>query len=117
MTIPFIEGKTGLTIHCNYNLIPSSLENLEHHAKLRKYYYKADDWHGICISPINKRMIFGIQLKDKWEYSKEMKDITDKMAKPLVIFNPKTVTKPKKIGANEMCSCGSGQKYKRCCRK
>lgn len=29
----------------------------------------------------------------------------------------KTVVKPKKIGRNEPCTCGSGKKYKQCCGK
>lgn len=29
----------------------------------------------------------------------------------------KTVVKPKKIGRNEPCPCGSGKKYKNCCGK
>jgi len=29
----------------------------------------------------------------------------------------KQVIKPKKIGRNEPCPCGSGKKYKKCCGK
>ncbi|WP_058486645.1 SEC-C metal-binding domain-containing protein [Defluviitalea phaphyphila] len=33
------------------------------------------------------------------------------------INKSKTVVKPKKIGRNEPCPCGSGLKYKKCCGK
>ena len=29
----------------------------------------------------------------------------------------KTIVKPKKIGRNDPCPCGSGRKYKQCCGK
>jgi preprotein translocase subunit SecA len=29
--------------------------------------------------------------------------------------SPKTQKKDKKIGRNDLCPCGSGKKYKRCC--
>lgn len=44
---------------------------------------------------------------------------TDENPVPLVDFlpnlNSSTVTKEKKVGRNEPCSCGSGKKYKKCC--
>ena len=30
-------------------------------------------------------------------------------------FNPRQLKKQPKIGRNDTCSCGSGEKYKRCC--
>ena len=40
---------------------------------------------------------------------------------PLVHFLPdlttSTITKNKKVGRNDLCPCGSGKKYKKCCGK
>ena len=39
-------------------------------------------------------------------------DITDL---EILLNPPKTITAEKKIGRNELCPCGSGKKYKKCC--
>ena len=39
-------------------------------------------------------------------------DITDL---EILMNPPKTRTAEKKIGRNELCPCGSGKKYKKCC--
>ena len=41
----------------------------------------------------------------------------NKYLKNLKPFNFDTIKKPKKIGRNEPCPCGSGKKYKKCCGK
>ena len=41
-------------------------------------------------------------------------DITDL---EILLNPPKTRTVEKKIGRNELCPCGSGKKYKKCCGK
>ena len=41
-------------------------------------------------------------------------DITDL---EILLNPPKTRTAEKKIGRNELCPCGSGKKYKKCCGK
>lgn len=116
ITIQFKEGNTGLTIHCSYKKNEPALDELAWHAELRKYSCRADNWHGIRIDPESKRILSGIQLNNNWEYSEEMEDLTGKMAKPSRGLNFKTKVKPKKVGANEQCPCGSSKKYKKCCR-
>lgn len=116
ITIPFEDGNTGLTIHCSYEQNEAALDELAAHAQLRKYSCRADSWHGIRIDPESKRILSGVQFNDNWEYLEEMENITGRMAKPLKSLNFKTKVKPKKIGANEQCPCGSSKKYKKCCR-
>jgi len=41
-------------------------------------------------------------------------DITDL---EILLNKPKTMTAEKKFGRNELCPCGSGKKYKKCCGK
>lgn len=43
--------------------------------------------------------------------SDKMKEITNNWRKSKIVVNPV------KIGRNEMCFCGSGKKYKKCCGK
>ena len=57
--------------------------------------------------------------KHGWKYKIELvkdkpEDITDL---EILLNPPKTIVAEKKIGRNEPCPCGSGKKYKKCCRK
>ena len=52
-----------------------------------------------------------------WKYSIELdadkpEDVNDL---ELLLNPPKTKIAEKKVGRNEPCPCGSGQKYKKCC--
>ena len=54
-----------------------------------------------------------------WKYTIELKpdkpeDITDL---EILLNPPKSKTTEKKVGRNEPCPCGSGNKYKKCCGK
>ena len=55
--------------------------------------------------------------ENNWKYKIELapvnpEDITDLE----ILLNPiKTKIAEKKVGRNEPCPCGSGQKYKKCC--
>jgi len=50
------------------------------------------------------------QISQKW------KKLEDEMLKAQQNLKPKPIKNTKKIGPNEKCPCGSGKKYKKCCR-
>jgi len=57
--------------------------------------------------------------KNDWKYSIELdsdkpEDINDL---EMLLNPPKTMIAEKKVGRNELCPCGSGKKYKKCCGK
>jgi len=57
--------------------------------------------------------------KHGWKYTiglepDKPEDITDL---EILLNPPKTVVAEKKVGRNDPCPCGSGQKYKKCCEK
>ena len=57
--------------------------------------------------------------KNGWEYTIELdqdkpEDITDL---EILLSWPKPKEAGKKVGRNEPCPCGSGDKYKKCCGK
>lgn len=113
---------TGLTIHCNEDSLEVAGDRLRGLCTLRKYEQKANSWFGICISPKNSKLKFGISLTEPWEHSIEMDEATKRMPKPQQrLHNTKNInftTKinhSKKIGRNERCFCGSEKKYKYCC--
>jgi SWIM/SEC-C metal-binding protein len=54
-----------------------------------------------------------------WKYTIELEpdkpeDITDL---EILLNPPKSKIAEKKVGRNELCPCGSGNKYKKCCGK
>lgn len=106
----------GLTIHCNNDELSEASRILKSHAELRKYYCKVPEWHGICIDPQTKKIRFGINLNHEWQFSEKMENKLSTMAKPSGQINLKTKVKPPKVGVNDDCPCGSGKKYKKCCR-
>jgi len=68
-----------------------------------------------------KRMkeVTSIFEKNGWKYiieleSKKQEDITDL---EILLNPPKQKIAEKKVGRNEPCPCGSGNKYKKCCGK
>ncbi|BDX19579.1 prepilin peptidase [Halopseudomonas aestusnigri] len=117
LTIAIGARSTGLTVHCNSDPIAVAGPKLERHAERRKYSQKAKEWFGICIDPETKKLKFGLKLLYEWEQSDELDRILADAPKPQRKINIGTVVKGRKIGRNEICLCGSGVKYKKCCLK
>ncbi len=124
ISLPLLEQKTGLTIHCNEDEFEFAYKKLVTHCEKRKYACKADSWVGCCFSPIKGKLRFSTYHESQWCKSEKMEELSADL-KPL---SPKNVVrdvrklsfgnKPsisKKIGRNEACPCGSGKKYKHCC--
>lgn len=125
-TLPILEEKTGLTVHCNEYDSESASRRLLVHCEKRKYTCKANTWVGLCFSPLNRRFRFSIFLDSPWKRSTDMDKIVGDLptiSKEHEVKNGKVnfksirnkAKKRKKIGRNEPCPCGSGKKYKRCC--
>lgn len=58
-----------------------------------------------------------VEFKDLAEtVSKKMKAFSKELQKAHDKLYPKPITNTKKVGVNEKCPCGSGKKYKKCCR-
>jgi hypothetical protein len=113
---------TGLTIHSNDEPDNISVPRLNSHCERRKYKQKANQWFGVCVGTNRPRVRFGVNKDFQWVQSDEMDDLTKDMPdpQPQLKGNKKinfrtVVRKNKKIGRNEECSCGSGEKYKKCC--
>ncbi|MFC3108525.1 SEC-C metal-binding domain-containing protein [Undibacterium arcticum] len=117
LTIGLKSAGTGLTVHCNDDPIRIAGPRLQAHCKRRKYTERAATWFGICVLPSDTSLRFGLNLNFKWERSDEMDTLTQNLAKPGKLHDllKRTVAKERKIGRNEICKCGSGKKYKKCC--
>lgn len=117
LTIGLGRGGTGFTVHCNDDPIEIAGPALEKHCHARKYTEHAQTWFGVCVRPSDTSLRFGLNLDYKWERSDEMDTLTQKLAKPGKVSDllKTSVGKKRKIGRNELCPCGSGRKYKKCC--
>lgn len=112
------ESQIGITIHINNMNLHQAKEKLFAHSSLRKYKEKSNLWFGMIIQPNDRKEAVIKELlilKDNWEYDVLLEDgkkiLSDKYNYDL----NKKVKISTKIGRNEQCPCGSGNKYKKCC--
>lgn len=117
-TIGMGSGETGITFHCNPSSDRSAARTLLVHCEKRKYTQRAPTWFGVSLSP-EGNLQFGVTLATPWSKSAEMDVLTEHMRPPTRVATAvKSLEKslrPKKYGRNDLCSCGSKMKYKKCC--
>lgn len=108
-------GRSGLTVHCSSEPDFVAKVTLQRHVQRRKYISKADTWFGLCLDG-SGAIRFGVNLKHLWKHDYELAAITANSAKVSsnVEFRDGRMRR-KKVGRNELCPCGSGKKFKRCC--
>jgi hypothetical protein len=115
LTLAFDEGDTGLTVHCGTLPNSEAAEKLSHHCKLRKYACGAGSWFGLVVRAEDGLPKFGLNLRFPWSQDDLMDEATKGMAQGSNLPSSGAMFKPRKIGRNELCPCGSGRKYKKCC--
>lgn len=119
----FAMGGEGLTVHSSYEPPRQVRDRLEAHVEARKYACKADRWFGLFVDPADGLPLVGFALAFPWKYD----PLRAELARDLPPANarsrlPKTLEgfqharTQRKIGRNDPCFCGSGRKYKMCCR-
>ncbi|MBW0280382.1 SEC-C metal-binding domain-containing protein [Shewanella xiamenensis] len=125
ISLPLLEEKTGLTVHCNEDDNDTAYKRLVTHCEKRKYTCKAESWVGCCFSPTKDKFRFASYHEGKWNQSDEMDRLVADL-KPIspehhiedvrkISFGKQPQIEGRKVGRNEPCPCGSGKKYKRCC--
>jgi len=108
--------ETGFTVHSNTRPVKEAMEQLRIHCEMRKYIEKAKSWYGLCIHPDNGGLRLVIKGEYPWAQSNNMDDLVkSNLLKQKRILGG--VKKKNKMGVNERCSCGSGVKFKKCCKK
>lgn len=116
LTIGLDSGSTGLTIHINEEPISVAGPRLQEHCERRKYSQKATSWFGVCIAPSNMALRFGVCLTYEWKQSAQMDLITRDMQRSGNLAQSLSpIGRKHKLGRNDPCLCGSGNKYKKCC--
>lgn len=118
MSIPSEAEKAGFTIHISGQPEDVAREHLYRHCELRKYDTKSDAWYGVLLAPGSGKMRGALVIKNKWNADERMEAalaaIPRKSMVPLASLSKRV--RRKKIGRNDPCPCGSGKKYKKCCR-
>jgi hypothetical protein len=110
----------GITFYCTNESHHAVIPRLTSYCALRKYKQNAQKWFGICLSPIGPKVMFGVSLIFPWkedpileEKAKVLKEAMP-MDQVIGVLDRGRASK-KKIGRNDLCACGSGLKYKKCC--
>lgn len=117
----FMEGGFGITFHCTDEPVHVAEARLESYCNRRKYKEKAKEWVGLCLSSKGPDVRFGISLNYPWIHDPIMDENTRDMPIPMPTDQAiqellERHNREKKIGRNDPCPCGSGLKYKKCCR-
>ena len=113
--------KTGFTVHCGWENDQDTFERICGHCGLSKHRAGADSWYGIALrpSPIGSlRLAVGVV--GKWEPDPGLDQLVERLGtKPMHKNLRKAISvdgRKRKIGVNQPCPCGSGNKFKRCCQ-
>jgi len=106
--------QAGFTFHYNLDPVLSARLKLEAHCSLRKYIARSDCWFGLVVDPRTGRIRGAMRLQYPWHYDPVMEAHAIQLPKSKpVSINPNGP--PLRIGRNDLCYCGSGKKYKKCC--
>lgn len=111
---------SGVTIMCSGELDGEAAQKLALLCSRRKYQQKANRWFGMCLTPGDAQLRFGLSFSDPWEQDDALDEAAAKMPEPLlpelayerVYRGGRAIPK---VGRNQPCTCGSGRKYKKCC--
>lgn len=114
------DDASGFTIVCSSEPDGEAAQRLAMFCTRRKYRQKADRWFGMCLTPGDAQLRFGLRLSDPWKQDDALEEATANMLEPL----PADIAYERaflggrmrpKVGRNDPCPCGSGRKYKKCC--
>lgn len=115
-SIPMLDAKSGLTIHCRYEADEEAAEHLMAHCQIRKHMTKADSWFGLLIDPDSGHITLSVASDAPWEPDPLLDEAAKHLSgKPMTAWRDMPERLNRKVGRNDPCSCGSGKKYKKCC--
>ncbi|KGR93105.1 SEC-C motif family protein [Burkholderia sp. ABCPW 111] len=119
VTMIFGDG-SGFTVVCSGEPDGVAVPKLASYCTHRKYRQKADRWFGLCLTPQDAQLRFGLRLSNPWAQDDALDAATANMIEPVSVelaykraFRGGRMRT--KVGRNDPCPCGSGRKYKKCC--
>jgi hypothetical protein len=119
-TLGFGAGDAGLTIHCSPGQESDAIEALAGHCRRRKYVHHAANWFGLLVSESDGLPKLSLAVRFPWKHDPGMDVETQGMMIGGTLgvgLPPANNRAPNgtKIGRNDLCLCGSGKKFKKCC--
>jgi hypothetical protein len=118
-SLAFGDTGMGLTVHCNRLPYSLAAQSLQQRCHLRKYDRHASKWFGISIQPGSGTLRFGIMLNYPWQADANVEKAVKDLPTAVLVRSFRKLASTRsgkiKVGRNEPCPCGSGQKYKKCC--
>jgi hypothetical protein len=105
-------------VHCSDEPEEAARGRLAGHCLRRKYAHKAGSWFGLCLLPSDLRIRFGVHVNFEWQQDEMMEAATRGMRQESNLgeeLEELRSLKRAKIGRNDLCPCGSGRKFKKCC--
>lgn len=69
----------GLTVSCTNDTFDVARLSLKKHCYQRKYKQKVNVWFGVCVSPTDSTLSFGVNLNFPWQQNDEMDETTKNM--------------------------------------
>lgn len=109
-------GKIGLTIQYNNVLTVKNLKKLYESCERRKYSFRVDRWFCLFINPEEQSIKYCKKLDYPWKFSSRMEVIIKNFNTRTKKSTARNGRSTKKTGRNTPCPCGSGIKFKKCCR-
>ena len=108
----------GLTVHCSLDPTPDAAQALKRHCECRKYMQRAEGWFGLLIRMSDGMPKVGMELRFPWKHDDALEAETKALAANASHSPTRRHLAPfaaRKVGWNDLCPCGSGRKYKKCC--
>lgn len=109
-------AKIGMTFYVTQNRDLEHWRSVEIYCRLKMYQMQWDEWIAVSVDlnkDVTNELDFRI-FKKKWQYNKEMEKALKKFKEDKL---EKFINSGQKIGRNDLCPCGGGKKYKKCCGK
>lgn len=110
-------AERGICFQCNPAPSMETAAALRIHCMRRKYKERAPLWFGVSVDT-NANLQFCFVLSYEWERSEPMEAATQGMKTGVpggALRQLARSARKVKVGRNDPCPCGSGQKFKRCC--
>jgi SEC-C motif len=108
-------GNSGLTLHCNCLPDHIAREHLSAHCRLRKHDAKASAWYGVLLHPDSGGIRGALIIEEDWKPDPRLEAAMAAWPRRPPVPISQLVSQPKKVRRNDLCPCGSGRKYKKCC--
>jgi hypothetical protein len=109
-------GDAGLTVHSNPAPIDEARDFLRAHCTLKKHQQKADTWYGLLVDPVSGDICEALRLHYRWAPDPTLDEVVkDLRPRPMPAQGLRGIHFAK-IKRNAPCPCGSGRKWKVCCR-